>query len=124
MLKPKVIPKVLEQVLSSDGVLLAMLLNNEGSLLAFAGQTEREAKVFAAIASNIWLTYEKSGRLVFDNDLEYILIQNESGKVAVAKVSRLLVCIYAADTVEFGLLKAKLKALTSYLDEPLKQVMA
>lgn len=58
-------------------VFVCRLLNSDGSLLAFSGQTEKEAKVFAAIASNIWLTYEKSGKAVFDSDIEHILIQNE-----------------------------------------------
>ena len=46
------------------------------------------------------------------------------GKVGVTRVANLLLCIYAKETVGLGLIKAKLEALTDYLEEPLQRVAA
>ncbi|KAI9332917.1 hypothetical protein DFJ73DRAFT_55135 [Zopfochytrium polystomum] len=58
MLKVKVVRDVLAQA-NSGGVRTTMLLNADGTLIAFAGGTDRDAKTIAAVASNIWVAYEK-----------------------------------------------------------------
>ena len=48
--------------------LLNRLLNQKGSLLAYAGSEDKDVKVTAAVASNIWTAYEKSGKVAFHNE--------------------------------------------------------
>ncbi|XP_065659676.1 ragulator complex protein LAMTOR2 [Hydra vulgaris] len=124
MLKPKVFAEMLSQA-NTGGVMSSMLLNNEGSLLAYSGSdVHKDKMITAAVSSNIWSAYEKGGKMAFHNEgLQYMFMDCQEGKVAVTKVSAALICIYAEETVGFGLLKLKLDTLAEHLKEPLSASM-
>lgn len=64
--------------MSSCNDSVVRLLNNEGALLAYSGYGDKDAAVTAAIASNVWTSYQKSGVVAFsENKLEFIMLECE-----------------------------------------------
>ncbi|KAI9033731.1 mitogen-activated protein-binding protein-interacting protein [Phycomyces nitens] len=112
MLKPKVIAQVLRQA-TRDGVKASLLMTSEGSLLAFAADNDRSAKIYAAIAANVWSTYKQhcSSDTFLKGDqtggLRFILMQCEEGNVFVTCISSMLLCLVGENSVDLGILKVK-----------------
>ncbi|XP_007482113.1 ragulator complex protein LAMTOR2 isoform X2 [Meriones unguiculatus] len=94
MLRPKALTQVLSQA-NTGGVQSTLLLNNEGSLLAYSGYGDTDARVTAAIASNIWAAYDRNGNQAFNED-----------------------------NLKFILMDCMAQALVQYLEDPLTQVAA
>ena len=122
MLRGSSLVKVLDQV-KGEGVAGAMLLNREGTLLAFSGLDDKSARMTSAIASNVWNLYDRIGRnFLDDNPLLKFTIKCEEGYVSVCPVSSLLLCIQAKADVQLGSLTAKMDALAKALKDPLDKV--
>jgi predicted regulator of Ras-like GTPase activity (Roadblock/LC7/MglB family) len=96
------------------------LFNREGTLLAYSGYGDRDARMGAAIASNIWLTYETQGKIAFNEDsMQCFMMEGKSGDLIVRRVSNLLLCMLTNKQVTLGSLKNKLDTVAQFLEEPL-----
>ncbi|CAO3650305.1 unnamed protein product [Cunninghamella blakesleeana] len=124
MLKPKLISQVLRQSLY-NGVKSSLLMTYDGSLLAFATDNDKNAKIYAAITANIWNSYKKqidSDSFLQSNGSDsplFLLLECEEGNVFITSIGTLLLCLVAETSVNLGILKAKTEALKVYLEEPL-----
>ncbi|XP_046856261.1 ragulator complex protein LAMTOR2-like [Xenia sp. Carnegie-2017] len=122
MLKPKVLTELLARE-TTGGIMSTILLKSNGSLLAFAGANDKDARVTAAIASSIWTAYHSNIKQSFHTEtLNFVLMDCDDGKVAITSIADLLLCLHSKKSVGLGLLKAKTLALAKHLDEPLSQL--
>lgn len=89
-------------------------------MLAYSGYDSVDS---AAIASSIWITYERYGEAVTTpNSLESIILQCDDGNVIVKRVACALLCLLAKNSVPLGTLKAKVNALADCLEEPIQKL--
>eukprot|EP01118_Nematostelium_gracile_P014518 TRINITY_DN5680_c0_g1_i1.p1 TRINITY_DN5680_c0_g1~~TRINITY_DN5680_c0_g1_i1.p1 ORF type:complete len:121 (-),score=37.63 TRINITY_DN5680_c0_g1_i1:77-439(-) len=115
MLKPKVLPKILQQA-KTQGVKSAILVTMEGDLLASSGGDPND-KLVGAIVLNIWASYQK-----ISPSVSVLLVECEEGKVAIAQSSNFLICLQAEQSACFGSLKTKVEKLKEHFEDPLSKL--
>mmetsp|Transcript_13530 Transcript_13530/g.38448 ORF Transcript_13530/g.38448 Transcript_13530/m.38448 type:complete len:121 (+) Transcript_13530:118-480(+) len=118
MLKLKIIPQVLEQA-NTGGVEGTILVNAEGSLLSSAGKNAAETKSVAAIASNVWNSYQNTAEGA--GNLEFLSLVCERASIVVTSCGNFLLVLYG-NGASFGMMKTKATALKRHLHEPLSTI--
>ena len=117
LLSPKALPAVLGEAIS-PGVRAVTLINRSGLLIGCAGDTE-SSSALGAIVSNLWQSHEKCEGL---GSLGCLLLECEHGRLAVCAVGTFILACCADESVPFGLLRAKIKALHAFLQPDLSQI--
>eukprot|EP00164_Ancoracysta_twista_P003982 GFYU01005345.1.p1 GENE.GFYU01005345.1~~GFYU01005345.1.p1 ORF type:complete len:124 (+),score=34.87 GFYU01005345.1:29-400(+) len=123
MLRPKVLPQILEQA-KGGGVVSVLLLKKDGSLVATGGEPLSD-KLISAIVGSTWVSFEEhsaDGGCI-GSPLQSMMVDCENGHLLVTRVADSLLCAYGSTDVEFGLLKAKIDAIAAHIAGPLEQVM-
>ncbi|KAI9314718.1 hypothetical protein BX666DRAFT_1962653 [Dichotomocladium elegans] len=89
---------------------MCRLMTSEGSLLAYATDNGRSPKTYAAIAASIWGTYKQHSLLLQGDPvsgLRFLILNCDEGIVLVTAISSMLLCLVGDQTVELGILRAK-----------------
>ena len=127
MLRPRALAEVLSQA-NGGGVQRSLLLNQEGSLLAFSGYGDKDARVMAAIAANLWNTYERGGggglAAFHEERMSGLLIECTEGRIYMCLAADLLLCLVGSEHAPPGLLRKKAERLAACLHTPLKDIGA
>ena len=110
LLSPAALPKVLGEALL-PGVRVVTLLNRSGLLLGVAGDAEIAPSI-SAIGSSVWQSHEKCDG---HGTLGCLLLDCEHGQLAIKTVGPYILACCSDTTVPFGMLKAKVTALHTYL---------
>ena len=118
LLSPKDLPLALGEALS-DGVRMVALINRSGLLVGSAGE-QGSAPAMSAIVSSIWHQHEKSDGC---GALSCLLLECDSGRVAVKGVGSFILALCGDASVSAGLLKAKIVALHDFLLPSLERVV-
>mmetsp|Transcript_5822 Transcript_5822/g.17418 ORF Transcript_5822/g.17418 Transcript_5822/m.17418 type:complete len:124 (-) Transcript_5822:1311-1682(-) len=121
MLQPNKLPEHLLKI-CTGGVRYALLLRSDGMILASSRDALEKAEkldeeLVGVISSGIWINLfgdagqspEKSERSA-DGEREserWMIIECEEGRLALAPIGRLLLCIKSDTSVQLGLLKKK-----------------
>ena len=117
LLSPKGLPLALGEVLG-PGMRVVSLVNRSGLLIGCAGDAATAPSV-GAIASSIWQMHEKCDG---QGGLGCVLLECEQGRLSVKAVGSFILVCCSDSTVPFGLLKAKLSALSECLGPSLSQI--
>lgn len=81
-------------------------------------------KILGALVANIFKTAESNGvNCLQSQQLNMMVLDCEQGIVAVSRLARFLICIYAAKAIDTGMLRLKMNELLVNL-QPLNRVYA
>ncbi|KAI6190349.1 hypothetical protein M3Y97_00108100 [Aphelenchoides bicaudatus] len=114
MLKTKAVERFIGQAVD-NGVLGVILFNKEGQMVAQSGQGFN-AKVFAALTSSLWETFDRQGNR---DRLKEIEVRGENSNILAARVANMVIALISEPNVPLAICKAKLNQLVSHLNEPL-----
>ena len=103
------------------GVQCCVLMQPDGSLLCVAGALT-SARLLSALGSTVYAAYAEGGADAWgETDCEMVSLHCEKGLVAVARLSRFLLCMQADQSVQVGQLMHAMRTLLTHL-QPLEQV--
>ena len=103
------------------GVECCVLMQPDGSLLCVAGALS-SARLLSALGSTVYAAYAEGGANAWgETDCEMVSLHCEKGVVAVARLSRFLLCMQADQSVQMGQLMHAMRTLIAQL-QPLEQV--
>lgn len=117
LLSPAALPEALGEALV-PGVRVVTLLNRSGLLLGCAGEAATAPSI-SAIVSSLWQNFEKCDG---HGSLGCLMLECEHGRLAIKAVGSFILAVCSDATVPFGLLKAKVAALHTYLLPSLSQI--
>ena len=118
LLSPKALPAALAEALG-PGIRAVTLINRSGLLVGSAGDSAGAAAI-SAIVSNLWQSHEKCEG---QGALSCLLLECEHGRLAISAVgSSFILACCSDEAVPFGMLKAKVDALHSFLHSELSQI--
>lgn len=99
------------------GVQSCVLMQPDGSLLCVAGSMAA-ARLLSALGSTVYSAYAEGGggaEAWGEKSLDLVSLHCEKGVVAVARLSRFLLCLQADHSVQLGQLMHTLNALRTHL---------
>mmetsp|Transcript_22104 Transcript_22104/g.31278 ORF Transcript_22104/g.31278 Transcript_22104/m.31278 type:complete len:117 (+) Transcript_22104:60-410(+) len=100
---------------NTDGVLSTLLLQKDGALLSVTGENKAEDMI-GALVTNLWKAYSEGPATCLGADqLYFSIVACEEGTLAVAEISRFLLCMYGDGNVSPGMLKIKMDAMLGAL---------
>jgi hypothetical protein len=103
------------------GVQSCVLMQADGSLLCVAGPLA-SARLLSALGSTVYAAYAEGGDNAWgEKGLDCVSLHCEKGVVAVAQLSRFLLCLQADHSVQVGQLMQAMQTLLQQM-EPLKGV--
>ena len=104
MIQLNELSKQLATVLDSQ-IKYCVLFNNDGSMMAYAGEDRVYAKNLSSMLSNIWSGYDRMG--ASDGNIEYLILDCEGGKVVVVNLEKINLCLMGTANAQLGMIRLK-----------------
>lgn len=121
MVKPAVLKALLSQGLGPQTKSVILFSNNEGSIIAKAGQGEVHSQ--AAVLANICHEYMEFGNEAFsDNSLQCLFIAHDEAMYVAKPIFSLVLCFICAPNAPLGLVRAKVEAMARELSSNLEGI--
>ncbi len=94
------------------------VITPSGEMIGRASLTKYEDSTIALISSKMWSAYRDTQISSEEEDLDFLLLQFESGNIAMTSATKaFLVLVYAKESVLPGQLKLKLFSIKKVLTE-------
>ena len=110
------IPPVLNRV-CQDPIKYAMLVTLDGELLGSSSSSQKASESFGTLVAHIANDYQRLGEEMNSRKLQYMMMEMEQGLVGVSVANDCMVIAVADPDAPPGLVKAKLQALSGFIQD-------
>lgn len=121
MLKSSALSELLQKAIG-NGIDTIFISKNSGEILSIEGKESNQT--ITDVVSSMWASYYQLAKMFNENELEYLIIENEDSNIITTNLYGYIIAVKAGTKMQLGMLKYHLESVADYLNKILEPYSA
>lgn len=114
MIKSSALSELLQKAIS-HGIDTIFISKNSGEILSIEGKESNQT--ITDVVSSMWASYYQLAKMFNENELEYLIIENEDSNIITTNLYGYIIAAKAGIKMQLGMLKCHLESVANYLNK-------